>query len=46
MRYRKEENQLLNISMSLEANATYWQIEAIEGKWIPRVMKGFFMDTL
>jgi len=46
MKYGKEENILSNISMSLEESATYWQIEIIEGKWIPRVMKGFFLDTL
>jgi len=46
MRYEKVENLLLKISMSLEASATYWPIEIIEGKWILRVMKEFFLDTL
>jgi len=34
------------MSMYLGASATYWHIEIIEGKWTPRVMKGFFLDTL
>jgi len=29
----------------LVTSATYWQIEIIEGKWIRRPMKGFFLDT-
>jgi len=46
MRYGKEENLLSNIFMSLEASATYWQIENTEGKWLPRVIRGSFLDTL
>jgi hypothetical protein len=41
----KEENLLSNIFMFLEASDTYWQIVNTEGKWILRVMRGYFLDT-
>jgi len=46
MSYGRGENLLSNISMFLVASATFWQIEITEGRWIPRVMKEFFLDTL
>jgi len=46
MRYGKEGNLLSNTFMFLEADVTYWQINITEGKWIPRVMKVFFLDNL
>ena len=42
----KGESLLSSTFMSLEASVIFWQIENKGGRWIPRVMKGYFLDTL